>query len=65
MPWRRRKDDAVAWAPMPEEGGLTAWHGDGREREPAGVRLPVESRGGSLPGVQFCDGEVVARHGRG
>jgi hypothetical protein len=50
---------------MPEEGGLTAWHGDGGEREPAGVRLPVESRGGSLPGVQFCDGEVVARHGRG
>jgi hypothetical protein len=54
----------VVWAHMPEEGGLTAWNSDGG-REPAGVRPPVKSRGGSPPGARFCDGGVVARHGRG
>jgi hypothetical protein len=62
--WGRRGDGAVAWAHMPEEGGLTARHGDGG-RESAGVRLPVKSRDGSPPGIRFCDGGVVARHGRG
>ena len=54
----------TAQAHMPE-GGLTTWNGDGGEREPVGVRPPVKSRGGSLPGVRFCDGGVVARHVRG
>jgi hypothetical protein len=59
----RHRDGAVAWAHMPEEGGLTAWNGDGGGREPAGVRPSVKSRGGSPLGARFCDRGVVARHG--
>jgi hypothetical protein len=62
--WGWRGDNAVARAHMPEEGGLMAWNGDGG-REPAEVRPLVKSRGGSPPGAWFCDGGVVARHGRG
>jgi hypothetical protein len=54
----------VVWAHMPEEGGLTAWNSDGG-REPAGVRPPVKSRGGSPPGARCCAGGVGARLGRG
>jgi hypothetical protein len=53
-----------AWAHVPEEGGLTASSGDGGG-EPAGAQPPVKPRGGSPPGLQFCDGGVVAKHGRG
>jgi hypothetical protein len=55
-PWARAR--------APGRGGLMAWNGDGG-REPDGGRPPVKSRGGSPPGVQFCDGGVVARHGQG
>jgi hypothetical protein len=62
---RRRGDDAVARAHMPEEGGADgAKQRRGRE-ESAGVRPPLKPRGGSPPWVRFCDGEVVARHGQG
>jgi hypothetical protein len=60
-----RGDGVVARAHMAEEGGLTARNGDRGEREPARVRPPVKSRGGSPSGVRFCDRRVVAMHGRG
>jgi hypothetical protein len=63
--WGWHGDGAVARAHMPEEGGLTAWNGDRGRREPVGVRPPMKSRGGSPSGARFCDGGVVARHGRG
>jgi hypothetical protein len=50
---------------MPEEGGLTAWSGDGGAGEPAGARPPVKPRGGSPPGLRFHNEGVVARHGQG
>jgi hypothetical protein len=53
----------MGMGPRARGGGLTAWSGDGGE--PAGARPPVKPRGGSPPQFRFCDGGVVARHGRG
>jgi hypothetical protein len=56
--WGRRKDGAVAWAHMAEEGGLTAWHGDGGKGA---------SRGSTVGGIlrQFSAGSPVLRRGSG
>jgi hypothetical protein len=56
---------AAVRGPHASEGrGLTGAGGNGG-RGSTGVRPAVEIRDGSPPWVQFHDGEVVVRHGRG
>jgi hypothetical protein len=56
--WGWRGDGAVAWAHMLEEGGLTAWNGDGGEGAGRG------STAGEIP-WRFSAGSPVLRRGSG
>jgi hypothetical protein len=47
------------------EEGVTTWSGQRKGGANRSGSTAGEVRGGSPPGARFCDGGVMARHGRG